>query len=490
MFKANFKFFLPFILVFLVSAFFCSTYSRQGHNWGDDFALYLAQAKSLATGSTKEVIDANKFSINYSSIHNFSPLLAPWGWPILLAPVYQIFGLNIVAFKVFEYFFWLAFLSIFYLFSSLNIKKELSLLLLLFLCIHPNYNNHLNTILTEIPYLFFSTFSLYCIQKYQPSTFTYLKGILLGLVIYFSFLIRTEGIILIAALFASQVRWYVLHRKELKFKILISWLSTPFLSIITLYCIGLCWLPNGFLTHLHNSNLISIHSINNAFHFYIEKSQLFLGTENYVFVFYLLSILFFWGFIYRFIKDIHASIYLLCITIVYLLWPFKESRYLLVFFPFICYFICQGIALCYQLYSLKPYLYTGITIAMLSCILFFGDTNLIENRKRPPIEGPFKPNAQEMFAYIKKYTKPNDVIIFFRPRAMSLFTERKSAMIFRNWEEIQQLGNYLVIHKHSTTPFQFAPTAPFFFKPDFSKKFTIVFDNWDFTVYKILALKS
>ncbi len=40
---------------------------QPGHNWGDDFALYINQARSIVEGTVEKTIEINKFTLNEST---------------------------------------------------------------------------------------------------------------------------------------------------------------------------------------------------------------------------------------------------------------------------------------------------------------------------------------------------------------------------------------------------------------------------------------
>ena len=65
---------------------------RDGHWWGDDWALYLRQAQGLLDGDPGRVIDQNRFTVEASQGPAFSPPLYPWGFPIILAPFVAVVG--------------------------------------------------------------------------------------------------------------------------------------------------------------------------------------------------------------------------------------------------------------------------------------------------------------------------------------------------------------------------------------------------------------
>jgi hypothetical protein len=70
-------------------------------------------------------------------------------------------------------------------------------------------------------------------------------------------------------------------------------------------------------------------------------------------------------------------------------------------------------------------------------------SNLQNNRK---INGPFDSYSDEVFRYIQTETLPDSVVVFFKPRAMRLFTNRDSIMVLE-CENLQR-GDYVVLHKN------------------------------------------
>ena len=66
---------------------------RHGHAQGDDFALYLRQARSIFDGDIGAVIADNRFAV-LNSDTAFSPIGYPWGWPLVLSPFVHLWGLD------------------------------------------------------------------------------------------------------------------------------------------------------------------------------------------------------------------------------------------------------------------------------------------------------------------------------------------------------------------------------------------------------------
>src|ERR1035437_2284808 len=66
---------------------------RDSHDWGDDFAGYLRQAKNISEGKP--------FYQSKFEYHEYNPGYSPpyysYGFPLLLSPVVKVWGLNFKA---------------------------------------------------------------------------------------------------------------------------------------------------------------------------------------------------------------------------------------------------------------------------------------------------------------------------------------------------------------------------------------------------------
>ncbi|MEJ7719302.1 MAG: alkaline phosphatase D family protein [Ilumatobacteraceae bacterium] len=76
-------------------------FHRTGHPQGDDFALYLRQARAVFAGNTAEVVADNRFAVANSD-PLFSPDSYPWGFPLLLSPFVRLWGLDYERLKLVE----------------------------------------------------------------------------------------------------------------------------------------------------------------------------------------------------------------------------------------------------------------------------------------------------------------------------------------------------------------------------------------------------
>ena len=67
------------------------------HDWGGDFAGYIMQAASIVDGTTGDLIDATRLTMDQST-RRFGPVTFGWGFPLLLAPAAH-FGMDLLALK-------------------------------------------------------------------------------------------------------------------------------------------------------------------------------------------------------------------------------------------------------------------------------------------------------------------------------------------------------------------------------------------------------
>jgi hypothetical protein len=85
------------LLALVVGALAALMYAtrRDGHWWGDDWALYLRQAEGLLHGHPNRVLTENEFTVTMSNGPEFSPPLYPWGYPIILTPFVAVLGADV-----------------------------------------------------------------------------------------------------------------------------------------------------------------------------------------------------------------------------------------------------------------------------------------------------------------------------------------------------------------------------------------------------------
>ena len=146
-------------LMLLTSALLGSSVLTRGHWWGDDFAAYIMQAKSILAGNMDEFVAANTFTVTQSS-HQIGPAAYPWGFPLMLAPVYALIGLSPLALKLPGLLTYLGFLLVFFFLTKRRFTLTESLpvpewvLAVSLFAFNPELLRFLDNIASDIPFLF------------------------------------------------------------------------------------------------------------------------------------------------------------------------------------------------------------------------------------------------------------------------------------------------------------------------------------------------
>jgi len=136
---------------------------------------------------------------------------------------------------------------------------------------------------------------------------------------------------------------------------------------------------------------------------------------------------------------------------IYVIWPgYRDLRFIFPLIPFFLYFLFSGInivesylARSFKFNYLKNIKLSSVIGTGLVCIFGIVTINKLQDNvvfnKSNVIEGPYSKEATELFKYISSNTKNDDIISFFKPRVMSLYTQRKSGIAY-NLDKMKQLS--------------------------------------------------
>lgn len=433
-----------------------------GHDWGDDFTLYLRQAKALTIGNVGEVISDNKFTVDNSGWHTFSPYAYPWGWPLLIAPFYALFGLNFEVLKFVEVVFFCFFLLTFFTITRRRAGRLMATLLVLLIGLSPIYVGGTDTVLSDIPYLCFVGVSLWWMDRCRlrgllqdPSGRAHL--VIMGLLLAYSFNVRREGIFLLfafAALHLSALAAPAVRSRSFRVLREVDWrkASTPYstfgLAVVAFHLL----LPTTLTQRIPGVGFQNI-SVRLAYYQGILAEQVGLQDPGSSAIelfgsgrFGRLALAFLvamagTGIVLRlrdrWEEDIAIATFLGFSTLLTLIWPAQEPRYLFAVTPFLAYFACQALPAMAR--SVAPAgrrvlgaAYAASALGLLGLVsLNAGD--IAHNTDYHlgysfVVNGPETPHAQEMFAAVQERTRADDVILFFRSRAMTFYTDRRATM--------------------------------------------------------------
>ena len=423
---------LSFLL--LVALFLAFASLTRGQIWGDDFASYVMQAQSILDGTTSQFVEHNAFTINESS-SQIGPVAYPWGYPLILVPAYALKGNHPLTLKLPGLFFFASFLICLYLLMRTRVGQGESLLLVSLFAFSPLLVQFLDQILSDIPFLFFSTFALWLMIKNE--TLRTRQYVLLGCVIAAAFFIRTTGILLLFSFLALEA-WKAWHHKENREALKAYGQKTlatviPFGVLWTLYALIF---PGGGESYFAQYQDFNVQTALNYSVQYFHVFGQFLGENIFLQItYYLLVAFFLLGAWIRRKQDLIFIIFFIVWMLLMITWPaWQGERFIFPLLPIFIYFAFQGMK--YAVGKLpRRYLQYGkwavygfwalVTVFFLTTSGLHAYTNLQNDRE---INGPYDSYSREVYDYIENQTPAESVIVFFKPRAMRLMTGHDSLM--------------------------------------------------------------
>jgi 4-amino-4-deoxy-L-arabinose transferase-like glycosyltransferase len=468
------------------------------HSWGDDFAAYIMQARSLAQGDMQEYVVKNTFTMERSS-HVFGPVTEPWGFPLMLSPVYALLGLRVQALKAVVVLCYAAFLLAFFLLARTRFRDPESLLLTAVLAFNVGMLEGTNQVLSDIPFALWSTLSLWLIVT-LPRAEAGLRArlwhsALLGLAVFAAIFTRIAGFLLFVPLISAQImRLRSDRRTGAAPAEAARWIGIPYLIVGALSGLQALIFPS--VSHVDPLGPVTLHSVvqNLAGYFWAPAYFLrnIIGGNSAL---YLALLPFFvFGVLRRWRGDLPLVLYILASLALFIFRAgMPEPRYLYPLWPLFVLFAFEGMQLAAARLprALRPRAlhlawdaFLVLAALSLAACLQLGWLNLRAGRyDYRESRGVFHPTTNQMFEFIREQTPANSVVIFFKPRAMRLRTER-DAFFTTRCEDLPD-GDYVVIEKSMGGYDQILPAEVTHCNPAVS--LTPVYEKDQFVVYQILS---
>ncbi|MEZ4773928.1 MAG: hypothetical protein R3D00_12155 [Bacteroidia bacterium] len=398
------------------------------HGWGDDFAQYIHQAKNVTVGISPS---ETGHILNEEGI--IGPAAYPMGFPLLLAPLYALFGNNMLAFQYYMTFLLcLLGLGVYY-FLSRSFSVFFTLAGVLWLIYHPWVLHFKAEVLSEIPYTWFlvvaTAFWMYGKGQYK----TVGTGLLAG----FAILIRPMGIVLVGAVMLETaiIGTRVLLQKPGK-NLWETTFSNAGITTVIALCLYFIVEKMIFPSPSEGSyvDLILAHSpvdycMTNLKQYGISLGEFVFPAGKNVFSIVLASmagLLFLGGLILK-LRTFPLPFLIVLVHIAMLgIYPyFQGARFLFPVLPMFLFYILAGIEWFAGKTGIKKYM--GPVVFTVLLLFDIPDVvSVYQKTFRPIISGPQQEVATEVFSFIGKEL-PGDVrILFHKPRALALYAGKTS----------------------------------------------------------------
>ena len=406
-------------VLIVLSLFHLLTIGPPAQRWGDP-AQYIYHAKNIVQGlpytQTGHILSRYQLQL--------APEAYPPGLPLLLAPIYHVFGLNLVAFKL-EI--WI-FLSVLFVLLYFRFRNELPdgylFIFLILFALNPWLIEFKQGILSEIPFTAI-VYGASLVLLFQQEESNAWLSVLVIISFFFAYMIRAVGVILLPAFFIYDL-W---RKRSFSSRLVVITLITGVLILLsTLVFPGnssyidtiRSWTPKIIVR-----NLIHYNDILRSFwpaipHFSLGREVLYLSLNTFAFL----------GFIRKYLRgfsflDFFAFPY----CAVLLCWPSRMGvRALLPILPLYLLYILLGWRVFIQKLFEKSSVRLGLSGFFCASILFsyvIGVSAALKEVNTIP-DGPQVDEAIQLFSYIRGNTSPGSVFAFRKPRSLALFAEREA----------------------------------------------------------------
>ncbi len=447
---------------------------HNGHEWGDDFAMYLSQANALLKGNSNQLAEYNTWSMQNSD-GTLGPYLYPPGYPLFLTLYLKFLPFNWVGIKIFQWVFYLlGSIAFYFLISSFKVKltKSWIFYVLAIVLLHPKVIEFSDRIMSDLwflvtVYLFF--YFLFT-DDFRKSSKVYLIGISLIL----ASITRVNGFLLIG----SWWIYIVLDQIDLKNKIKDFLFSIPFVFIVLFFK----KLDSQYeANHVDLLNSITITSILNNFSLYSKQIGQFplwhLGFIPATGILFGIITLFFFGFALKTIDRLKLFapilLWILVNFALIVIWPIPQgTRYLLPIIPFIIWISIVGFNDWIQNSKLNRWIsFAFIGLILIQSIATMGFYRFVFNTNK--VIGD---TQTDIYKKVKLIVNENDIIAFDKPRWLHLITDKKCVRKQSDSSFFKSDAKYLLITNKNIYSDRI--------QKKIDSRLDSIYGNADFTLYK------
>ena len=460
-------------IVVLTGVFHCST-MRAGHDWGDDFSMYVQHAKNLAEG--------RPYAETRYIYNPFRPMYAPRAYPpafpLLLAPVYRVYGLDFEAMKLVGVGFFLLLLVVVARLFATDLSPRYLLLCLGSLALSPYLWVFKNKVLSDLPFTCFVYLSILSMRpNREESDGGRARGVVIGCAAYLAYATRVAGIVLVPALLVQDlVRFRRVTRRSLTAVAVFAALAlaqalvlpgdATYLRLFSIDPSAMAQMGGAYADAL-KALWDNRHSTGLARAMWLVTGPLAIG-----------------GLAVRVATALGvAEIFVVLYAAVLVSFSGYQSRYLIPLLPF--YFFYAVLALQW-LGRRAGRRGEGVMIAACIAAVALSYGLRYSSANYGPLKrGIAKRTSVEFFGYVRQATSTEDVFVLAKPRLLALLTDRRGSVYEeratdgRLWEYVDGIGgSYIVV----------GPTDRAYWRDFVSRsanRLELRYSNADFAVYRV-----
>lgn len=500
------------ISVLVAVVYFGSSYLTldSNHNWGGDFAQYIAH--------TKNIVEGMSYSQTNYVFNEENPFVGPPSYPpgtsFLLVPSYYLFGLDFLALKATLLFSFTVAMLLLYLYLVKFYEVGLAALTIFCVAYNPYIWSFRQQILSDFPFIMWVFISLFCVHKLlNENNFSYkrLISVFAGVALYMAFATRVLGLLVIPAVICYLIFNNFKRGKHLLVSLII---------FLLLVAIQFAMIGNTY-DYSDAATSSSIFNVSGNLLIYSQgMTQLFIypfwSSNKFILAFLpLVSLAGFvatkynqakplgrGGLFVRILKSFQVHEWMLGgYLVIILTQPFSQSpRYLLPWIPFFILYTLLFIKIIYNWVSARINLPKFLNLKLISCLfvatfislfVLLEFSNKVEGFKKEP--SIITPESIELFQFVQNELSEDALIAFSKPRVMGLLGDRRSIILPSDINEVK-IHSYFISKKIShlvvaypklqlELPFSYA-----IFKD--IEGLNQIFENDDFFILEVEAVAS
>jgi len=413
-----------------------------------------------------------------------SPRMYPPVFPLLLAPIYKIYGTNLTPMKLEQVIFFVLALAFVYIFWKPDLGPAYSAALVAILGFSPIFWAAKDNVLSDLPFLLFFYVAAVLVRwSANDALGKKTWDVLIGLSLYVAIGTRSAGIALIGGL----VLYDLLKTRTLKRTAVALSVCAGFLFLQSWFVgSGLRNYDGHFHPTLHSvgTNLISYPRALAGFWVASTRNRFSFAV---LFAIALLTVV---GAYFRYKRGLTiVEAFLAPYFALMILWPFSPGIRLA--FPLVPWIVFLAL---YGLRNLAMRLAPRYsTAALCALVLLISIPYGLAYHKMdfgPIPESTGLPEFNSLCDAVRDRTSPADVLIYYRARALSLYTRRKASSYNRNGTEPELVqwassihANYLI----TTDAFDEDQGFLLRYVEHHPSNLELVYQNAHFKLYRIAA---
>lgn len=466
------------LVVMLGFLSFCTLSS--GHSFiSDDYAAYLVEAFSIADGTFDEQVKRN-YILHPSPISDEAgpeqELVYAWGYPMMLAPIYKLFGFDRTDYHSVSYYAaptaaaFACLGAALFLFLRRRFGMGPSLLLTVLCCLNIHVFWDAGSIQTDITFFALSVLLYLLIEIFLSSDKKIVWGILLGVAMWLTHETRLNGLTVCLAMALAHLLHFLLYerKKEVKTGLLVQLI--PYIVFVLLVFISEClWLRPATSNMSDFADSTTSSFVSNA-KYYVRLMHEWLDTfwfygnlakYNGAHMMYITMAFCLLGMIAHGIKhNLHLTVLVVGTLIVLVSLPYVQGhRYIFNIMPLIIMFAAYGVQFLFSLVikgMCKP-VRTAIAVivcvvAVMGCVgpvrrIYSYSQSVYRTKGNPKaITDTYSDESISMYRYIQQNTAEDCMIAFIKPRSLYLNTLRMGFNPEENGHSIENADYFLIFN--------------------------------------------